>query len=508
MVAGITAPASDESVTERARTPRRILLQGVSLGILADMAFRHAPGGLGWTLWIVALAVAALHVSRHDGLVPSREQRGWLAMAVACALAFAWRDAEALSAANLLGTLVALGLFAMSAAGSPAPSILTARLRDVLSAGIYMMRDLVVGTPLLVGRDAELLALPAVRTGSSWSALRAVLLTTPLVLVFTPLLSRADPVFASIFRLPTIDVWQLLPHLVVAGAFAWWSAGWLRGAILGLPERPALPATLPVRLGTIEVTTALGAVIALFAVFVALQLRWLFGGGAVVLATTGLTVAEYARRGFFELVAVAALVLPLILSMRAAIDAPAVVRRHRRLSLLLLALLSAIVVSALLRMQLYVAHFGLTTDRLYATAAMGWIAVVSVALAAALLRGDARTLAAITVLSAFATLGALDAGSPELVIARVNLARGRDGHPVDYAYLARLGGDAAPAVVRALRAAAPSTDACRGATVLRERWLDNGGTDWNLGVRRGRAAVAGLTTAEVARLCARDAAGR
>jgi hypothetical protein len=501
MDAGITAAPSGEVAAEGARTPRRILLEGASLGILADVALRAAPGGLGWTLWVLALAVAARNVARHDGLVTTGEQRGWLATAVACALAFAWRDAEALRVANVLGTLVALALFAMAAAGRPATSILSARVRDVISAGLYTVRDLLLGAPL-AARDADLLALPAVRGGASWTALRALLLTAPLVLIFTVLLSRADPVFDSLFRLPALDVPRLLPHLLVAGIFAWWSAGWLRGAVLGLSPRHALPATLPVRLGAAEVTTALGAVIALFAVFVALQLRWLFGGADLILATTGLTVADYARRGFFELVAVAALVLPLILGTRAAIDTPSVVRRHRRLSLVLLALLAAIIVSALLRMQLYVAYFGLTTDRLYATAIMGWIAVVSVALGLTVLRGDGRLLAAIAVLSGFATLGALNAGNPELIIARVNIARGLDGHAVDFPYLARLGGDAAPTVVRALQGAEPSPQGCRGAAALRERWLREDAVVWNLGAARGRAAVEGLAPAEVARLCA------
>ncbi|MBK7831719.1 MAG: hypothetical protein IPJ56_05045 [Gemmatimonadetes bacterium] len=122
MGTGITATATGEGVRERARTPRRILVEGASLGILADVALRGAPGGLGWTIWVLALAVAAVSVARYDGLVANREQRGWLALAVACAIAFSWRDAEELRVANVLGTLVSLSMFAMSAAG-PRPCL-------------------------------------------------------------------------------------------------------------------------------------------------------------------------------------------------------------------------------------------------------------------------------------------------------------------------------------------------------------------------------------------------
>ena len=47
----------------------------------------------------------------------------------------------------------------------------------------------------------------------------------------------------------------------------------------------------------------------LFALFVAVQLAVLFGGDGYVRATAALTYAEYARSGFAQLVAVAALTL-------------------------------------------------------------------------------------------------------------------------------------------------------------------------------------------------------
>lgn len=505
MDAAIAAPDPRPGQTTSQRPPaaRRILATGLALGVLADVALHAAPDGLGWTLWVLALALGAWYVTRQRQSAATREELAWLATAIACATAFSWRDADELRGANVLGTLVALAMFAMAAAGLPAPSILAARVRDVISAGIYTIRDLVVGAPLLALRDAEPGNLPAVRGGASWSALRAVLLTVPLVLVFAVLLSRADPVFASIFRLPALDMERIFQHVVIVGAFSWWSAGWLRGALLDDTWRPALPPRLPLRLGLAEVTTSLGAVVVLFAVFVALQLRWLFGGAEVVLATTGLTVAEYARRGFFELVTVAVLVLPLILATGAAIDDGRVARRHQLLSLALLVLLAAIIASALLRMRLYVGHFGLTEDRLYATALVAWLAVVSLAMSFTVLRGRAQAFAAITLISGFATLGALNVLNPDRLVAQVNLARASKGEEVDYDYLARLGGDAMPTVVPAFLRAAPSPEACKAATSLRTRWLRLRNTSWNVGGRRGRAAVVdGLSADDLRRLCA------
>src|SRR5687768_17633006 len=171
---------TDTSVvtSERARVARATLTEAALLGLLADGALRNAPGGLGWTIWVFGLAFAALNIARRRDISLTREQIAWLAVAIACAAAFAWHDAEELQALNVFGTLVALAMFSMAAAGLPAASILVARVRDVLAAGVYTVRDIVFGAPMLVASDADLLALPAFRGGSSWTALRALLIST------------------------------------------------------------------------------------------------------------------------------------------------------------------------------------------------------------------------------------------------------------------------------------------------------------------------------------------
>jgi hypothetical protein len=480
---------------------RHILLQAALLGVLADSALRNAPGGLGWAIWVAGLAIATVIVVRYRGDRLGREQKGWLAAAVVCAAATAWRDGE-LQGWNVLATLAALAMFAMSATALPAASILSARLRDVLAACAYSARDALSRAPWLVFAESDLGS--AIRTSAAarMPVLRAVLLTTPLVVLFTALLSRADPVFGALFRLPSINAEGIIEHLFLIGLFTWLSAGWMGGSLLP-GKRPVLPERLPFSLGLVEITTALGALAGLFTVFIAIQLRWLFGGGDVVQATTGLSLAEYARRGFFELVIVVALVVPIILGTRAAISDKAVMRRHRRLSLPLLGLLAAIMTSAVFRMYLYVTHFGLSTDRLFALAFMIWLALVISALALTVLREWPRPFAAVSVLTGFITLFALNAANPDAIVARVNLGRSASDRSVDYAYLARLSGNAMPIVAPALAAASPSPATCSASKALRRRWLRNDDYRSNAGSRRGRdAVITNLTPSRVTRLCA------
>lgn len=484
------------------RAARTVLAAGVGLGILADLLLRNAPDGLGWTIWVLLLATAAMVIARRGGDRLGREPFLWLGVAVLCAVAFSWRDLEELRVANVFGSLVALAMFSMVATGRPTPSVLVTRLRDVLASGVYAFLEVVAGTPMLVAREAELSSLPALRAGAYWSAVRAVLLTVPVALVFGALLSRADPAFAALFSFPAIDLERIAPHVVTAGAFAWWSAGWMRGALLRKTRRSAIPDQVPIQLGLAEVTSVLGAVIVLFALFVGLQLRWLFGGAEAVLATTGLTLAEYARRGFFELVWVAALVLPLILGSRATVIDTQVERRHRLLSLILIALLIAIMVSAAMRMRLYIGYFGLTTDRFIASVMMSWLALVTVALLFSLARAWFRPLAAVIVLSGYAVLLLVNVLNPDARVARVNAARAASVRAVDYAYLAKLSGDAVPDVVQALRSSEPSPVTCQAARTLRTRWSPSGEASWNLGVQRARRAVESrLPAEEEQRLC-------
>ena len=66
-------------------------------------------------------------------------------------------------------------------------------------------------------------------------------------------------------------------------------------------------------LGAIEISIVLGLINLLFLSFVIVQIPYLFGGMDLVQTTPDFKLAEYARRGFGELVIVAALVLPILL---------------------------------------------------------------------------------------------------------------------------------------------------------------------------------------------------
>jgi hypothetical protein len=109
-------------------------------------------------------------------------------------------------------------------------------------------------------------------------------------------------------------------------------------------------------------------------------------------------------------------------------------------------LLYLMLASALWRMRLYTAEYGLTELRFYTTAFMGWLVLVFGWLAATVLRGHRRRFGAGAVAAAFLVLAVLNLANPDALIARTNLARGLTGKSVDADYIASLSADALPAI--------------------------------------------------------------
>lgn len=127
--------------------------------------------------------------------------------------------------------------------------------------------------------------------------------------------------------------------------------------------------------------TVLAVLDVLYAFFLAVQCAALFGG-ADYLAQVGISYASYARSGFFQLVAVAAVNLACLLACLALCKGEGRgLRMVQVLGTLLVAASGVLLVSALWRMNLYVGAYGLSFKR----ALTYWgMAVLAVLLAAAL----------------------------------------------------------------------------------------------------------------------------
>lgn len=460
------------------------------LGLSADRLLWAGPLGPGLAVWVALLGAAAVALVHRQTGRSSVPVVAWTLVAVSAAAGTAWRGAPELRLLFFLVLIVAAAGVILEARGR---RFRRTRVLDHVY-GLALVPGLAIGGGLPLLLRVELPWAPKRRRALALG--RGVLLAVPPVVVFAGLFAAADPTFERyVTKLATLVTEDLPAHLAVTLGFAWIAAGLLRGALAG-PRRNPLDQLRPPRVGVEEIAVVLGLVTALFAGFVLLQLGYLFGGRAAVESITGLTLAEYARRGFFELVAASGLVLALLLAVGAAAPRGAGRWVFRALAGALIGLVFLVIASALLRLRLYIDGFGLTTDRLYAVAFTGWLALTLGWFGLTVLRGRPRRFASGAVAMGIAAVFALGAANPAALVARTNLER-PSPRPVDAAYLRSLGADAVPAVVAGLDVISPD-DRCATARHLLERWgeedasLDDRHSDWrtwNAGEASARRTV-------------------
>lgn len=209
-------------------------------------------------------------------------------------------------------------------------------------------------------------------------------------------------------------------------------------------------------LGTVETVIILGLVDLLFLSFVIVQVPYLFGGMDLVQATPDFKLADYARRGFGELVAVAALVLPMLLISHWLLRRE--VRRTETIFKILaglqIALLFVIMASAVQRLVILTGEsgYGLTTVRFYPMVFMIWLAIVFGWFALTVFRGARQNFAWGVLWSAIVILGATNLMNPDAFIARTNLTLMQQGREFDVSYNAALSDDAIPTLVDSISA--------------------------------------------------------
>jgi hypothetical protein len=472
--------------------PRQVktaLMAAGGLGVSASYLIWMGPFGPGFAVWVLMLGGSATVVAWVEELPWRGAVATWSGIAVLAAAMMSWRAAPELQALFFLALVLAGSMVVLESRGRSFGrtrvldhaygAALTAGL--AASGGFPLLRQMSPGSTHVRGR--------------AWALARGLLLAGPPVLVFVALFANADPAFErGLDGLTAFLSEDVLARLALLGFFGWISAGLLRGVLPGPRGNPIARLRLP-RVGVEETAVVLGLVTVLFAAFVALQLGYLFGGRGAIESISGLTVAEYARRGFFELVAAAGLVLALLLALGAV--APTGPGRwvYRSLAATLVGLVLVVIASAVVRLQLYVDSFGLTTDRLYAAAFMSWITVALVWFAGTVIRGRPRPFASGAITAGLVTVFALGVLNPHALVARTNLSRGVE---VDYDYLWSLEADAVPHLLPRL-AAIPAADRCDVARLALRRWgppsADHGEATadwrrWNAGTSRARRLVA------------------
>ncbi|MGH2827018.1 MAG: DUF4173 domain-containing protein [Actinomycetota bacterium] len=292
---------------------------------------------------------------------------------------------------------------------------------------------------------------------------RGLLLGGFLTIVFGGLFAAADQAFArlaeSVLAVPSVDLGLLPARMVAAGVVATFAGALVSFAPAsrvgsGGPEEWAKRLRAEavfgrrLNLGRDEWITALIMLDVLFAVFVAVQVTVLFGGRAHVLATSGLTYSQYARSGFFELLAVAALTLTVlaIMSRYAARTSNRDEQVFRALGGILIVLALVVLISALKRLALYEEVYGFTRLRFAVHVILLWFAAVFTVVAIAGMTRSARWLPRTVLILSALVLVCSSLIRPDAFIAHRNVERFKEIGKIDISYVRSLSADAVPAL--------------------------------------------------------------
>ncbi|GLY02277.1 DUF4153 domain-containing protein [Actinoplanes sp. NBRC 101535] len=411
---------------------------GVLAGALGFLIFLPLDRvGIGWFLGWLVLTLGVGFAVRTAKDLPRTERlirSGWAAAALALLLVPAFRNAWWLVTFSVLG---AIGCTALAIVGGR-------QVRSILFSLFAAPWAAFAGIPWVRRHFRE-----GRNPGITGRILFSVALTVVVLFVFGALLSSADVAFSALLddAVPDFDIGSIFQWIIlaVAGALL---------AVSGIYTLSAPPTTSSLdtegkgRFGLLEWAPAGAALVLLFGGFVAVQFTVLFGGSRHVLETAGLSYSQYARSGFWQLVAVTLLSLALIagLARWAKRDQQGERVLLRVLLGLLCGLSVVIVASALSRMWEYQRVYSFTGERIFVMASEMLLGVVFVLIALAGITWRGKWIPSTTVGLAVLMLLGLAVLDPEGYVASRNAARYEGSGKIDAWYLRALSADATPAL--------------------------------------------------------------
>jgi len=454
----------------------------------ATVLFDSKPG-INWPIWVAAAAVSVL-VARVATI--GRAERpllillGW---ATLLSLRFALLDSD-LNFFVVLSDAMLLGLAVITIA-APNWGQLSAKLLAVVP---FLAPFRVWRASLQQAADTP----RSVSNPRSRSLIRGVLLSAPVVILLIALLGSADPVI----RWATDHLWAWLPDWSFPPRMLFFL--FLLSLTLGAnaiaarqldPELPAFPLlSRSVSIGVTEQRMVLWSAAVVVWLFVLLQVSYLIHPPPAAIGS-GITFADYARRGFGELSIAATIVGAIILLLEYTRPIAASEKERMlltRLELVLLLAMELILLSAFRRVLLYEEAYGFTTARVFAQAYMVAMALALIALAFEVVRGSisinfGRRVAVIG-LGVFTVLAFWN---HEAWIINKNVDRAVQTGKFDLDYAQRgLSGDARPTLIARRRELGDSVAAAIEARVVcdsaaeKRHWFE-----WNHSIEEQRRAL-------------------
>jgi len=456
------------------------------LGLLGAILFNSQYWGINISLFGLLLAGGLLLLRHLDHHPISLAEYALVASGLFFTLTFAWRDSFVLNSLSLLGILLtALLAFTLSTRQKLPRLEVSEAFLDLF----LLTRHGLTSYHGLVYQDIHWKDVQQRWGQLARAIVRGVIIAIPLLIGFGFLLMESDARFEETVRY-FLD-WDLnaktvLQYVITLILCSWIATALLRGNLsdqsLGSAYQDTPQNRLPLPtwgLGCVEIGIILGAINLLFLAFLAVQFTYYFGGDALVQSLEGPTYANYARRGFFQLVMVALCVMTLLLFIHWVYKPyhRFEKRLYQSLAALMIVMTMIIEASAAHRMYLYTKEYGLTELRFYSSVFMVWLVVLFLLFSVTVLRGYRALFTFGGILTALFFIGLLHIANPDAWIAEINLIRLQAGKQFDVDYMSKLSADAIPTLVKE-RLDLPTASRCQLWDELQYHRVLRASTDW------------------------------
>lgn len=476
--------------------PNKLWIIVFALGWFFDFLFWKKTPGINFAIFAMACLVAAFYLLLSDGLRPNRASLSLLPLFGFFAAVTFIRAEPMTTFLAYTFTLLTMSVLAFTYLGG---RWYLYTIVDYISKYFSLLGSM-VARPITFMADARKEQKETDKQTPKrniWPVVRGIVIALPIIAIFASLLASADVIFGQ--RLNSfMDLFNLenLPEFIFRFIYIIVIGYALAGVILhaateskdekiGNEKSPTVPAFL----GFIESAIVLGSVIVLFATFVTIQFQYFFGGTTNI-HIDGYTYAEYARKGFGELVTVAFFALLMLLTLSAITKRESETQRkvYSGLGVALVALLLVMLVSAYQRLGLYEAVYGFSRLRTYTHVFLIWIGLLLIATIALEIMHKERMFAFAMLIAAFGFAISLPILNVDVFIVNQNIQRELSGTTkdlvdLDAQYFIDLSDDAIPTLVKTFQT--PSTpDSVREkvgaalACIRHEREQNDRSTSW------------------------------
>ncbi|QQS22979.1 DUF4173 domain-containing protein [bacterium] len=460
------------------------LLASLGLAIVFNFLFFYNQVGISVFIFVAVLLGVVFVFGRSQQLVAKDAlQNSWwlIALIGLFSLMPAVRANGFLAFLNIVTVFGLLMVLAYHLVGVPAFMM---KLRD------YVVLAMLVPFRMLARMFASISFISQVRSNVKhrdvWiRVLKGIIMAVPVLIVFALLFSNADLAFSQFLNsVIDIQVEEVTMQYLALLGFAF-IAGLSYLSFIFFPKPQASPIAQPADSAAkegkaVEVMVFLGLIATLFIVFIGFQVTYLFGGEANII-NAGFTYAEYARRGFWELLAVS--IISLVVLFAAEKYSGSERKRHSRFlvpALILIGEVVIIIVSAFKRLSLYIDAYGITTQRFYVASFIALLLVLFVLLAVKFVRSKREQFFSFGALLTFAGfLAVINIINPDGFIMKSNIKHYEKTGKVDVLYTEELSVDALPYKLELYdRLHGEEKEVLRNSILNHKAGLSSGSSEW------------------------------